>query len=112
MPPTSKRFFVGNLKFSAERSFSMDGSLRTARSKAHPFFLAQIEGAGLGWFDAIYDERGAEEVLIQQNTTASAIPFVWTSFNKRSEARDPLAPTRDDNRCSKIFLSALTVSLS
>ena len=72
-------------------------------SKAHPFFLAQIEGAELGWFDAIYDERNAEEVLIQQSTTASATPFVWTSFNKRSDARDPLAAARDDKSLFENF---------
>ena len=72
-------------------------------SKAHPFFLAQIEGAGLGWFDAIYDERNVEEVLIQQSTTASATPFVWTSFNKRSDARDPLAAARDDKSLFENF---------
>jgi hypothetical protein len=62
----------------------------------HPFFLAQIEGAQRGWFDAIYDERRSEEVLIQQNTSVSNQPLVWASFNKRSEARDPAAFAHED----------------
>jgi hypothetical protein len=65
-------------------------------SKSRPFFLAQIEGRQLGWFDAIYDERRVEEVLLQQNTTASPRPLVWSSFNKKSEARDSSAAARED----------------
>jgi hypothetical protein len=60
-------------------------------SSPRPFFLAQIEAAQLGWFDAIYDERRMEEVLIQQNTRLSNQPLVWASFNKRSQTREPAA---------------------
>jgi hypothetical protein len=59
-------------------------------SRTQPFFLAQIEGTRLGWFDAIYDERRAEEVMAQQNRTTGG-SVVWMSFNKRSESRDPAA---------------------
>jgi len=65
-------------------------------SKDRPFFLAQIEGSKFGWFDAIDDERRAEEIFIQQNTTASATPLVWVSFNKRSESRDPSITAVED----------------
>jgi hypothetical protein len=65
-------------------------------SKSRPFFLAQIEGRQHGWFDAIYDERRVEEVLLQQSTTASPRPLVWSSFNKKSETRDPAAAARED----------------
>jgi hypothetical protein len=65
-------------------------------TKPRPFFLAQIEGARLGWFDAVYDERSIEEVLLEQSTTASMNPLVWASFNKRSEVRDPVAAAHED----------------
>ena len=65
-------------------------------TKARPFFLAQIEGAKLGWFDAVYDERSIEEVLLEQSTTASMSPIVWASFNKRSEVGDPAAAAHED----------------
>jgi hypothetical protein len=62
----------------------------------HPFFLAQIEGMQFGWFDAVYDERRTEEVLIEQNTSNSALPIVWMSFNKRADGRDPAPTTHED----------------
>lgn len=65
-------------------------------NKNRPLFLAQIEGARLGWFDAIYDERNDEEILIEQSTTASNVPLVWASFNKRSEAQNPAAVAHED----------------
>jgi len=65
-------------------------------NRTRPLFLAQIEGARLGWFDAIFDERNEEEVLIEQSTTASSLPLVWASFNKRSEAQNPAAVAHED----------------
>src|SRR5688572_13397184 len=65
-------------------------------NRSRPLFLAQIEGAQLGWFDAIYDERRGEEVVVQQITATSRNPLVWMSFNKRSEARDPAAVAHED----------------
>jgi len=59
-------------------------------SRTQPFFLAQIEGERLGWFDAIYDERRVEEVMAQQNRSAGG-SVIWMSFNKRSQGRDPAA---------------------
>jgi hypothetical protein len=67
-----------------------------------PFFLAQIEAAQRGWFDAIYDERRTEEVFIQQNTSRSDQPLVWASFNKRSEVRDREAFAHEDKAISEI----------
>jgi hypothetical protein len=67
-----------------------------------PFFLAQIEAAHRGWFDAIYDERRTEEVFIQQNTSRSDQPLVWASFNKRSEVRDREAFAHEDKSISEI----------
>jgi hypothetical protein len=60
-----------------------------------PLFMAQIEGARLGWFDAVYDERRTEEVLLQQNTEAGR-PIIWASFNKRSEIQDAAAAAHED----------------
>ena len=61
-----------------------------------PFFLAQIEGAHLGWFDAVYDERRVEEVFVQQNTSLAALPIVWMSFHKRSQVRNPADVAHED----------------
>src|SRR5678815_3445983 len=63
-------------------------------SRTHPFFLAQIEGSRLGWFDAVYDELRTEEVFLQQN--AGGTPLMWVSLNKRSESRDPASAAHDD----------------
>lgn len=65
-------------------------------SAKRPFFLAQIEGSQFGWFDAVYDERRAEEVFVQQRTVLSDAPLVWTSFNKRSEIADRAALAHED----------------
>jgi hypothetical protein len=67
-----------------------------------PFFLAQIEAAQRGWFDAIYDERRTEEVFIQQNTSLAEQPLVWASFNKRSEVRDRQAFAHEDKAISEV----------
>jgi hypothetical protein len=71
-------------------------------SKARPFFLAQIEGAQLGWFDALYDERRAEEVVIQQHKAPASNPLLWVSFNKRSESSDPAAVAHEDKSVLEI----------
>jgi len=68
----------------------------------HPFFLAQIEGAELGWFDAIYDERRVEEVLIQQFRASSGIPAIWANFHKRSEVREPERVAHEDKSLFEI----------
>jgi hypothetical protein len=67
-----------------------------------PFFLAQMEAAQRGWFDAIYDERRTEEVFIQQNTSLAEQPLVWASFNKRSEVRDRQAFAHEDKAISEV----------
>ena len=64
-------------------------------NRTRPFFLAQIEGARLGWFDAIYDERRVEEVMVQQNREPGG-SVVWMSFNKRAESRDHEAVAHED----------------
>jgi hypothetical protein len=64
-------------------------------SRVRPFFLAQIEGSRVGWFDAVYDDRRGEEVFAQQNTGTDGV-IVWMSFNKRSEIRDPATAARQD----------------
>src|SRR5688572_9376342 len=72
-------------------------------SKTRPFFLAQIEGGQLGWFDALYDERRTEEVVIQQHTGPASNPLLWASFNKRSEAGDPAAVAHEDKSVFEIL---------
>ncbi len=56
-----------------------------------PIFYAELRGTTLGWFDAVYDQRLAEEVAIVSSGIESdtGISDIWASFNKRSEARDP-----------------------
>ena len=61
-----------------------------------PLFLAQIEGEDLGWFDAIYDERRSEEVVIEQGVAGAAIPRVWASFRKRTNADGEIAAAAND----------------
>ncbi|HET9219634.1 MAG TPA: hypothetical protein VFR18_21800 [Terriglobia bacterium] len=71
-------------------------------SKARPFFLAQIEGSQVGWFDALYDDRRSEEVVIQQHKVPAANPLIWVSFNKRSESGDPAAVAHEDKSVFEI----------
>jgi hypothetical protein len=83
-------------------------------SAKRPFFLAQIEGAQFGWFDAVYDERRAEEVFVQQRTVLSDAPLVWTSFNKRSELADSAALAHEDKSLYDVVTGSadgLTMSL-
>jgi hypothetical protein len=61
-----------------------------------PLFLAQLEGRQLGWFDAVYDERRSEEVLIEQHTSFSPQPVIWVNFDKRSEQQSPVSPEVQD----------------
>src|SRR5688572_21733864 len=72
-------------------------------SKARPFFLAQIEGSQLGWFDAIYDERRAEEVVIQQTRSGSSTPLLWVSVHKRAESSDPAVVAHEDKSAFEIL---------
>ena len=54
-------------------------------NSSRPFFLAQVEGRQLGWFDAVFDDRRREEVFIEQNNLQFLNPTVWVSFDKRSD---------------------------
>jgi hypothetical protein len=56
-----------------------------------PLFYAELRGTRLGWFDAVYDQRLAEEVAIFSSgiDSDSGTSDIWTSFNRRSQARDP-----------------------
>ena len=65
-------------------------------SASSPLFLAQLEGVQLGWFDAIYDERSTEEIVIEQSVTGGGSPIVWASFNKRSQARESALHAHED----------------
>jgi hypothetical protein len=60
---------------------------------AKPLFFAELNGEKTGWFDAVFDQRAAEEVSIYQlrQSGAVAVADVWASFNQRSEARNPEA---------------------
>lgn len=51
-----------------------------------PFFLAQVEGNELGWFDAVYDQRRVEEVMLEQSFGAGT-PVVWMSFHKAADTQ-------------------------
>src|SRR5439155_17307776 len=53
-------------------------------------FLGELNGDKLGWFDLVYDQRLVEEVAVFKvhETGSSTIADLWTSFNRRSEARN------------------------
>lgn len=56
-----------------------------------PLFFAELHGERLGWFNAVFDQRLVEEVMVVQAVEANQRAYVdtWASFNKRSEVRDP-----------------------
>ncbi len=56
-----------------------------------PLFYSELRGTRLGWFNAVYDQRLAEEVTLVRSgvESDSGISDIWTSYNRRSEARDP-----------------------
>src|SRR5437867_5585311 len=60
-------------------------------------FLAELNGDKLGWFDVIYDQRLVEEAAVfkMREAGSAAITDVWTSFNRRNEARNPEAAARE-----------------
>jgi len=62
-------------------------------SPDRPIFFAALRGENLGWLDVVYDERNAEEVAIGgagRSRTGSQGRSIWSSFNRRSESRDPM----------------------
>lgn len=61
-------------------------------SGERPFFSATVRKGDGSWFNLLYDETYAEEVLVSSAGSAEAptgVPDIWASFNRRSEARDP-----------------------
>ena len=61
-------------------------------------FWGEINGEKLGWFDVMYDQRLVEEVAVfkMHETGSSSTGDLWTSFNRRSEARNPEAAAREN----------------
>jgi hypothetical protein len=53
-------------------------------SGTQPVFFGELEGEKAGWFRVLYDLRAVEEVSVFKTD-------VWTSFNQRSELRNPEA---------------------
>ena len=63
-----------------------------------PLFYSELRGTRLGWFNAVYDQRLAEEVTLVRSgvESDSGISDIWTSYNRRSEARDPEESAHED----------------
>ena len=61
-----------------------------------PLFFAELRGETMGWFDAVYDQRMAEEVTVLTAGRDSFLTDIWLSFNRRSEARDPESFAHED----------------
>ncbi len=62
-------------------------------SPPQPVFIAELSGERTGWFEVVFDRRLVEEVAafkIQDVANTSVIDL-WTSFNQRSESRNPEA---------------------
>ena len=53
--------------------------------KPHPFFQASLNGRTQGWFEALYDERSFEPVLLGNVTHEADINYadIWSSFPAR-----------------------------
>jgi len=67
-------------------------------SPPRPVFLVELNGEKRGWFDAAFDVRAVEEVSVFQlrQLGATAVADIWTSFNQRSEARNPEAVAHEN----------------
>ena len=62
-------------------------------SPPQPVFFGELNGERTGWFEVAFDRRLVEEVAafkIQDVANTSVIDL-WTSFNQRSESRNPEA---------------------
>jgi hypothetical protein len=62
-------------------------------SPPQPVFIAELNGERTGWFEIVFDRRLVEEIAafkIQDVANTSVIDL-WTSFNQRSESRNPEA---------------------
>src|SRR5438552_14098843 len=62
-------------------------------SPSQPVFFGELNGERTGWFEVAFDRRLVEEVAafkIQDVANTSVIDL-WTSFNQRSESRNPEA---------------------
>ena len=57
----------------------------------------------MGWFDALYDDRRSEEVVLQQHKFPDSNPLIWVSLNKRSESGDPAAVAHEDKSVFEIL---------
>jgi len=61
-------------------------------------FWGEINGEKLGWFDVMYDQRLVEEVAVfkMHETGSFSTGDLWTSFNRRIEARNREAAAREN----------------
>jgi hypothetical protein len=71
----------------------------------HPFFLAELNGEKAGWFDVLFDTRAVEEVAAFKSHDAGnrTVVDLWTSFNQRSEARNPEAAAHKNKAPTEIL---------
>jgi Peptidase family M1 domain len=63
-----------------------------------PLFFGELYSERRGWFDIIYDQRMTEELAfmkVHEDATSVNID-VWSSFNRRAEARDLVAAAKEN----------------
>jgi Peptidase family M1 domain len=83
-------------------------------SPPRPLFLAEVNGEKTGWFESVFDRRRVEEVAafkIHEIANKSVIDL-WTSFNQRSEARNPEAVAHEDKSAVEILGYDIDTTLS
>ena len=63
-----------------------------------PLFLGELNGERTGWFEVVFDKRLVEEVAAFKihEVANNSVADLWTSFNQRSEARNPEAVAHEN----------------
>lgn len=85
-PPEPAELSLENTWGEAVRALSLNLNFRILQNllgdRPHAFFHAAINGQTQGWFEAIYDDRGFEPVLLGRVTQEAGIsyPDIWCSF--------------------------------
>jgi hypothetical protein len=97
----------------AIRSLSTDLNYRILQdllaTHPHPFFQASLNGRSQGWFEALYDERSYEPVLLGNVTHEEGINYadIWCSFRARHSKAD--SPKTDLEQLSGYHIASVSV---
>jgi Peptidase family M1 domain len=73
----------------------------------HPFFQASLNGRTRGWFEALYDERSYEPVLLGNVTHEQGINYadIWCSFRAKR-------PREDQDQLSIYHITSVSIETS